>query len=68
MQVVQLHGQLNSNGQWHCQQQKQNLSQSVRGAKELLWLKRLLGELGGKCSEVPYLMTWVFEIINGCEA
>jgi len=25
------------------------------GAKELLWLKCLLGELGGKCSEVPTL-------------
>jgi hypothetical protein len=25
------------------------------GAKELLWLKRLLGELGGKGSEVPTL-------------
>jgi len=44
------------------------LSQPVSGAKELLWLKCLLGELGGKGSEVPCLMTWVFEIINGCEA
>ena len=25
------------------------------GAKDLLWLKCLLGELGGKCSEVPTL-------------
>jgi len=25
------------------------------GAKELLWLKRLLGELGGRGSEVPTL-------------
>jgi hypothetical protein len=38
------------------------------GAIELLWLKRLLGELGGKGIEVPNIMTWVFEVINWCAA
>ena len=33
MQAVQLHGQANCNGQWHCQQQKQNLLQPVSGPK-----------------------------------
>jgi hypothetical protein len=43
----ELHGQANCNNRWHCQQ-KQNLLQLVRGVKELLWLKQMLGELGGK--------------------
>lgn len=68
MQLVQLHVPANCKGQWPYQQQKQNLSQPLRGAKDLLWPKCLLGELGGKVSEVLYVMIWVFEIINGCAA
>lgn len=51
--TVQLHSEANYNGSWHCQQ-KQNLSQPVR-VQRAAWLKRMLGELGGKGSEVPAL-------------
>ena len=53
MQAVKLHGQANGNGRWNCPEAE--FIAASEGAIKLLWLKRLLGELGGKVSEVPTL-------------
>jgi hypothetical protein len=49
--VVKLHGQANCSG--HGIVNRNRFIAASEGAKELLWLKRLLGEFGEKICEVP---------------